>query len=418
MLGVRWMTRSLAIGSLVLLAALLALAGIAIAAAQHVAIATWRPTPAEVTSVTIEQRERRQRRSSRTYTVHIPKITYRYAAQGGAFQSSDLTYLPPLNQGFRRREDALRVVGGVQVGDSVSAFVHPDDPSRAFLHATAQGWPYAMIFLGVAIACGAAWSFMLGRSTRVEMPTLVAGSSPPLFRIAIARPMRDRAAAGITTGSLGVLLTLATLPSMVLLSVHETTRMILPACTLLAACATLGRGFWAWRAWRTFQDPSVLLAGNAIALGSPAVVVVEQPVRVGRQPEDVLVGLICTRSVASRGSRGRRTISRVVEHETWASLVAPSDANSLPSGLSLATHHTLRGVVQLLAPSTRSPTSPPDAEGNRVDWMIVVKASIAGDADSVGHYPVLVVEQDVMTSNAASPPLPGAQTQGDATFAA
>ena len=138
----RWTLRLLTAAAL-LAGVTLALIGIRMQREQSAELRTWRPTRALVVFDSLNAwHDRRGQDRVR------PVVRYRFAMNGRTYASERVW--PIVRRGSRAWGDSL--LRANRVGDSVTAYVNPADPRRAYLDRTPTSAPTEVIEFGTALA--------------------------------------------------------------------------------------------------------------------------------------------------------------------------------------------------------------------------------------------------------------------------
>lgn len=94
-----------------------------------------------------------------TYSLHA---TYNYTYESEQYTSSNV-YPGELPRDFNRKEDARSQLGGVDSGDTVSAYVPTDNPGNAYLKHETSNKPFIVIGIGLLLVVAALHSTLKGR---------------------------------------------------------------------------------------------------------------------------------------------------------------------------------------------------------------------------------------------------------------
>lgn len=88
---------------------------------------------------------------------YSPRATFNYTYEGETYTSSNV-YPGNLPREFGSKEDARAELKGYKPGDTVTAYVPPDSPGKAFLKNESSNKPFFVMGGGVLIVLGTVYS--------------------------------------------------------------------------------------------------------------------------------------------------------------------------------------------------------------------------------------------------------------------
>lgn len=117
---------------------------------QYRKLATYRPVEATVVSKMVEVHSQTTR-NARTGGIsqslsYRPIVRYRYEAEGRSMFAETVR---PLDWPSFRSRGAQKLIDRYEVGQATTAYVDPQDPSKAFLDRSLHGVPLWMIYAGL-----------------------------------------------------------------------------------------------------------------------------------------------------------------------------------------------------------------------------------------------------------------------------
>ncbi|WP_169980724.1 DUF3592 domain-containing protein [Tautonia rosea] len=145
------MTRArLIIGVVCMLGLSLAIVGGVSTIGQYRKLATYRPVEATVVSKSVDVHSQTTRNArtggvSRSFS-YRPIVRYQYEVEGRSMTSETVC---PLDWPSFRARGARKLIDRYEVGQPVTAYVDPEDPSIAFLDRSLHGLPLWMIYAGL-----------------------------------------------------------------------------------------------------------------------------------------------------------------------------------------------------------------------------------------------------------------------------
>lgn len=94
---------------------------------------------------------------SRRGTDYSPQATYHYAYEGQRYTTSNV-FPGPLPRAFDSKAAARSQLDGYDPGDTVTAYVQPDDPGTAFLKHSSSNKPFIVMGIGGLFVLGSVYS--------------------------------------------------------------------------------------------------------------------------------------------------------------------------------------------------------------------------------------------------------------------
>jgi hypothetical protein len=349
------------------LALLAAAASAVLISAQERRLSTWRPAPAVIT----ESGER----TYRTYkggSSRSLRIRYRYRADGREYESTRVFPGPLATTGG----ESLELRERFPVGSAVTAFVDPDDPSRAFLVPVRSFLPYLVVLLvsaplGALAAGLATGGVRYVRSSERETPAPVKDERGWF----VVRPFRAyRALRNAAAAALAVFAPVGAIAFVDYFG-RPGPKGATSVFALLGWLALLARLAWAvvkrtWVGGRV-DDARLAIRPPYPVAGATLQVVFDQPVRTDLWVRAVDLTLVAERlTVRTKHGRTRTRKKEVARRR----LRLPVDGRAWPS----APIH-VEGALEVPAEATE--------EGGFLSWRIEARTRLRGP-DYFTRFPI------------------------------
>jgi len=313
-------------------------------------------------------------------TNYKPLVSFTFEFEGEA-HSAENVHVIPMSSGQRW---ANRVLDRYSAGETVTAWVDPQDPSESFLDRTPSFIPYIfVVFPMIFFALGS--GMVVGDISKNDTTPTTGDSASGTEGWFIFKPkastqakLRGSIAAAIVWDGVGVLV----LAHYVIVGggFDRIAPFALPIYFGLGMIP-VGMAFYRFRVNQMLQDAVVMLDVDTLKRGGSPQVYVEQAIKSGCHINALKVGLKCERTTRTRSSGKTQYVTKTV-HEEEHPL---TENQTVTSNEALHLGHTLTIPTELPA------SSDPKGDYPRTLWSVTVHTDIANAPDYKAEFPVQVV---------------------------
>lgn len=366
--------------------------GTGLAINQHAKLVRYKPVTATIERTWIESR-----RGSES-TNYAAKVDHRYEVEGQTYVGD---HVYPLEVSSSNRSAAQRTINRFQVGDTVTAYYNPSDPSESFLVKEPDFFPYIfamfpMLFVVIGL------SILLAGPRPAKDDVAPRPAIEGFFELSPDAGLSRRLKAVVLVTGLWWLIGLVCL-------LHFTgiggrmTMMPSIAMGVYGAVGLVGFGILGYylKLQSQLHDALVMIDRTEPRIGDSLTVYVEQLIKKGLTVSAMNVGLRCEESY--KRSTGRSTeYGTNVRHESSEPFEC-ADGTSAESDRVVAAGEALRYTGTLTLPDNL-PASTPARQKlyPRFRWFITVHTDILRGPDYKARFPLTVLPAKSVTQPAAS----------------
>lgn len=333
------------------------------------------PTQALIISKRIESS-----RDSDGNTNYKPLVSFSFEFEGQA-HSAENVHVIPMSSGQRW---ANRVLDRYPIGETVTAWVDPQDPSDSFLDRTPGFAPYIFVMFPMIFFALGSGMVVSALSKNDTAPT--AGDSASgtegwfLFKpkASTQAKLRGSIAAAVVWDGLGVLV----LAHYVMVGGgFDRLAPFALAIYFGLGMIPVGMSLYRFRVNQMLHDAVVMLDADTLERGGNAQVYVEQAIKSGCHINALKVGLKCERTTRTSSGGKTRHVTKTVHEEEHP--LAENQTVSSSDALHLG--HTLT------IPTEPPASSDPKGDYPRTLWTVTVHTDIANAPDYKAEFPVQII---------------------------